>query len=387
MKNNLPVSCIELSKKNLVHNFKELKKIAKAGTEIAVVIKSNAYGHGQNEIAKILEPYADSFQINSVSELELLRKVSKKKIFVLGYVEKKEIEKAIKLGCILSIFSLEQLGHIENIAGKLKIKQEIHIPIDAYLGREGFLENEWGKFFTEIKKYKNIMLTGIYAHFANIEDTNNFTHAEKQIKKYKEAINFAESIGFKNLQKHISATSGLLVYETRLRRQENKGENHIVRLGIGVYGLWPGEHIKDSYMGKLNLKPVMTWKTKIAQIKTLPAGYAVGYGLTYMTEKETKIAVIPVGYADGYDRGLSNIGEVLIGGTRCKILGRVAMNMFVVNVNHLKSVMIEDEVVILGKQGQEEITAEEIAEKINTINYEITTRISTLLPRIIDQDR
>ena len=151
--------------------------------------------------------------------------------------------------------------------------------------------------------------------------------------------------------------------------------------------MWPGEHIKDSYMGKLNLKPVMTWKTKIAQIKTLPAGYAVGYGLTYMTEKETKIAVIPVGYADGYDRGLSNIGEVLIGGTRCKILGRVAMNMFVVNVNHLKSVMIEDEVVILGKQGQEEITAEEIAEKINTINYEITTRISTLLPRIIDQDR
>ena len=384
MKTNSHLSYIELSKKNLIHNFKELKKLAKPGTEIAVVIKSNAYGHGQNEVAKILEQYADCFQVNGISELELLRKVSKKKTFVLGYVEKNEIEKAIKLGCILSIFSLEQLEYIEKAARKLKIKQEIHIPIDAYLGREGFLENEWGKFFTEIKKCKNIKLTGIYAHFANIEDTNNFTHAEKQIKKYKEAINFAESFGFKNLQKHISATSGLLVYETRLRKQENTGENHIVRLGIGIYGMWPGEHIKDLYLGKLNLKPVMAWKTKIAQIKTLPSGHSVGYGLTYLTSSLTKVAIIPVGYADGYDRGLSNIGEVLIGGTKCKVLGRVAMNMFVVNVNHLKNINIEDEVVILGKQGKEEITAEEIAEKIGTINYEITTRFSPLLPRVID---
>jgi len=373
----LPLSHIELSSKNLIHNFKELKKITKKGTEIAVVIKSNAYGHGQNEVAKILEPYADYFQVNSIFELELLRKVTKKKTFALGYVEKNDIEKAIKLGCILSIFSLEQLEHIEKIAGKLKIKQEIHIPIDAYLGREGFLENEWGKFFTKIKRCKNIKLTGIYAHFANIEDVNDFTHAEKQIKKYKEAITLAESFGFKKLQTHISATSGLLVYE------KNKGENSVVRLGVGIYGMWPGEHIKDLYKGKLNLKPVMTWKTKIAQIKTLPAGHSVGYGLTYITASLIKVAVIPIGYADGYDRGLSNIGVVLIGGTRCKVLGRVAMNMLVVDINHLKNVSIEDGVVILGKQGKEEITAEEIAGKIDTINYEITTRISSLLPKII----
>ena len=175
--------------------------------------------------------------------------------------------------------------------------------------------------------------------------------------------------------------------------EKDKGENSVVRLGVGIYGMWPGEHIKDLYKGKLNLKPVMTWKTKIAQIKTLPSGHSVGYGLTYLTSSFTKIAVIPIGYADGYDRGLSNIGEVLIGGTKCKVLGRVAMNMFVVDVNHLKSVAIEDEVVVLGKQGKKsarphkggggEITTEEIAEKIETINYEITTRISPLLPRII----
>ena len=155
-------------------------------------------------------------------------------------------------------------------------------------------------------------MTGIYAHFANIEDTTSFTHAQKQIDKYEKALKLAEKFGFKNLQTHISATSGLLVYE------KNKGINSLVRLGIGVYGMWPSEHIKYLYKNKIELKPVLSWKTKIAQIKTLPAGSTIGYGLTYMTYVPTKIAVIPQGYADGLDRGLSNKGEVLIKGTRCK---------------------------------------------------------------------
>jgi alanine racemase len=376
LKNN-PISYIEISKNNLVFNFKKLKKIAKKGVEIAVVVKSNAYGHGQNEIIKILDSYADYFQVNSVQELELLRKISKKKTFVLGYVEKNDLKKAIKLRSILAIFSLEQLKNVEKFAKELKIKQEIHIPIDAYLGREGLLESEWKNFFEKVKKCHNIKLGGIYAHFANIEDTNNFSHAKKQIKKYQQALELAKKYGFGEIQTHISATSGLLVYE------KDRGINSVVRLGIGVYGLWPSLHIKYLYKNKFELKPVLAWKTKIAQIKILPTGRTVGYGLTYMTYVPTKIAVIPVGYADGFDRGLSNKGEVLIRGTRCKILGRIAMNMFVVSVDHLKNVKVEDEVVILGKQGKEIISAEEIAEKIDTINYEIITRISSFLPRSI----
>ncbi len=377
MKNNLPLSYIELSKENLIHNIKQFRNLAKKGTKFSVAIKGNAYGHGQNEIAKVLEPYVDYFQINSIEELSLLRKVSKKKVLLLGYVKKGDLNKAIKLGPILSVFSLEELKNIDKVSKKLKIKQEIHLPIDAYLGREGFLINELSKFFEELKKCRNIKLTGIYAHFANIEDTNNFTHAKKQIKKFGEAINIAKKFGYKNLQTHISATSGLLVYE------KNKGINNIIRLGIGVYGMWPSEHIKYQYKNKLELKPVLSWKTKIAQIKTLPAGNTIGYGLTFMTYAPTKIAVIPQGYADGIDRGLSNKAEVLINETRCKILGRIAMNMFVVDINNLKNVKIEDEVVIIGNQGKEQITAEEMAEKIDTINYEITTRLSALLPRVV----
>ncbi|KKQ87524.1 MAG: alanine racemase [Parcubacteria group bacterium GW2011_GWF2_38_8] len=370
------LSYIELSKKNLIHNLKTLKDLTKKA-KIVAVVKGNAYGHGQNEVAKILEPFVDYFQVNSIFELKLLRKISRKKTFVLGYVEKNDLSRAIKLGCILSVFSLEQMSTISAIAKSVNMVQEIHLPIDAYLGREGFLEKELPKIFTELKKYKNIKLTGIYAHFANIEDTNNFTHAEKQINKYKKAIEIAEKFGFKKLQTHISATSGLLVYE------KEKGVHPLVRLGIGVYGMWPSGHIKYLYKNKIELKPVLSWKTKIAQIKTLSAGSTIGYGLTHMVYVSTRIAVIPQGYADGLDRGLSNKGEVLIRGTRCKILGRVAMNMFVANVNHLKDIKTEDEVVIIGKQRRERITAEEIAEKIDTINYEITTRLSPLLPRIV----
>src|SRR3989338_6323500 len=375
--NSSPLSYIELSRKNLIHNVKQFRNLIKKGVKIAVVVKGNAYGHGQNEVVKILNPYVDYFQIDDVEELEKLRRVSNKKVLVLGYIQKKDLRRAIKLDCILSVLSLEQLLNISAIAKNLTTVQKIHISVDAYLGREGFLLKDLPKVFVKIKNSKNLRLTGIYAHFANIEDTTDFSHAQKQINEYKKAVRLAEQYGFKNLQTHISATSGILAYE------KNIGRHQIVRLGIGAYGMWPSENLRKKYRNKIILKPVLTWKTKIAQIKILPKGNTIGYGLTYKTTKTTKVALIPQGYSDGVDRHLSNKGTVLIRGTKCPILGRVMMNMFVVDVNHLKNVKTEDEVVLLGKQGRGEISAEEIAQKLVTINYEITTRISSLLPRIV----
>lgn len=374
----LPLSYIEISRKNLIHNVRQFRNLVKKGTNITVVVKGNAYGHGQNIVAKIVEPYVDYFFVNSVEELELLRKVSRKQVLLLGYVQKKDLVKTIKLGCILAVFSVVQLRELNKIAEKLKIKQEVHIPVDAYLGREGFLLGELSKVFQEIKKNKYIKVSGIYAHFANIEDGSSFVHAQKQIDEYARALKLAKEYGFENLQTHISSTSGILAYE------KDSGVHPIVRLGLSTYGMWPSPHLKNKHEdNKFNLKPVLSWKTKIAQIKILPKGRTIGYGLSYKTKKHTKIALIPQGYSDGVDRGLSNTGEVLIRGTRCKILGRVSMNMFTVDVSHLSNVKSEDEVVILGRQGGEEITAEEIAKKIGTINYEVTARISSLLPRVI----
>ncbi len=389
MKKNLPLSYIEISKKNLIHNIKQFRDLVKkparphdssgagGGTKISVVIKGNAYGHGQNIVAKILEPYVDYFFVNSAEELKLLRKVSQKPVLLLGYVEKSDLTQVIKLNCVLAVYSLEQIKHISTMAEICKVVQEIHISIDAYLGREGFLNSELPAVLEEIKKLKNIKFSGIYAHFANIEDTTSFTHAQRQINEYNRALVITSKFGFKNLQTHISSTSGILVYE------KGKGIHPIVRLGISIYGMWPSEHLRLLYKNKMKLKPVMSWKTKIAQIKTLPKGSTVGYGLTYKTKRKTKIALVPQGYSDGFDRGLSNKGEVLIKDTRCKVIGRISMNMFTVDVTHLKKVKIEDEVVLLGQQGKEKITAEEIGKKLNTINYEVTTRVSSLLPRIV----
>ncbi|MCE9585209.1 alanine racemase [Candidatus Nomurabacteria bacterium] len=368
-----PLSYIEISAKNLIQNIKSFKNFLKKETQISVVVKSNAYGHGLSQIVAILDNYVDCFQVDSIEELQILRKISKRKTFVFGYVQESDLSKAIKLNCTLSVFSQDYLYKIEKISNNLKRIQEVHLVVDAFLGREGVLLQELPKLFEEIKKCKYIKLTGIYSHFANIEDSKDLSHAKKQISIFNISVNLAKEYGFNNLQNHISATSGILVHEMKVN-------NPLVRIGIGAYGLWPAEHLKE--YSKINLKPILTWKTKVAQIKILPKGYTIGYGLTYKTKKETKVAIIPQGYGDGLDRRLSNKGEFLINDKRCKILGRVMMNMCVVDISHLPKIKVEDEVVILGRQGKEYITAEEIANKMGTINYEITTHISALLPRV-----
>ncbi|HAS00269.1 MAG: Alanine racemase [Candidatus Moranbacteria bacterium GW2011_GWC2_37_73] len=372
------LSRIEISKENLLHNFELIRGYIHPEAKIICVIKANAYGHGQNEVAQVLENYADYFQVDDARELKWLREVSQKPILVLGYVAKNEIEDALKLDGILAVYDLQQVREISKVAKILNKTAVVHVKIDACLGRQGVLVSEAQNFAEELKKFGNIEVNGIYSHFANIEDTSDFSHAQKQIDAYREALVIFSEAGFENVKSHISSTAGTLVYE------KNELQSSLVRLGIGLYGLWPSVELKNKFeKNDFKLKPALRWVTHIAQVKTLPENYSIGYGLTYVTSKEMKVAVIPQGYSDGYDRGLSNVGEVLIKGTRCKILGRVAMNIFVADVSHLESVAIEDEVVLLGKQGENEITAEEIAEKIGTINYEIVARISALLPRIV----
>lgn len=374
---NKSLSYIEISRKNLIHNIKQFRSLLGRDTKIAGVIKSNAYGHGDIEVVKIANNYLDYWQVDSIEELERIRTVTKKQVLVLGYLNDEGIKKAIKLGAIISAFDLIHLLKINHIASILKTKIKVHVPIDSYLGREGIMPNQVENFILEIKKLKHIELDGIYSHFANIEDTMNFTHAQKQIDTYHNCIEIFRKNGFPKIKTHISATSGILVYE------KGKNLHNIVRLGIGLYGMWPSEHLEYLNKKRIILKPIIRWVTHIAQIKVLPRNHPIGYGLTFITKKKTSIAVIPVGYADGLPRLLSNNFEVLIKGKKAKVLGRIAMNMMVVDISNIKNILIEDEVVILGQQGKAKITAEEIARESDTINYEVTTRINVLLPRVI----
>ncbi|KKP97914.1 MAG: Alanine racemase [Candidatus Moranbacteria bacterium GW2011_GWE1_36_7] len=372
------LSYIEISKENLLHNFALMKSLVKGDVKMVSVVKANAYGHGQNEVVDILDGVTDYFQVDDFRELEILRKITKKKILVLGYVAKDEMKKALEHEGILGVYDEKQILALDSISKELGRKAIVHVKIDAYLGRQGVMPEKVEEMVNCLKNCENIVVDGIYSHFANIEDTTDFSHAQKQINAFEVALKIFEKAGFDNLKTHMSASSGIMAWE------KNEGVSKLVRPGLSLYGMWPSEDLRNKLENEnFKLKPVMRWVSHIAQIKTVPKGYSIGYGLTFVTDEITKIAVIPQGYSDGFDRGLSNLGEVLIKKKRCRILGRVAMNMFVVDVSHLADVLNEDEVVLLGKQGNQEITAEEIAEKIDTINYEITTRVLALLPRIV----
>ena len=371
-----PLSSVELSKSNLIHNLKVVRSLAKPGTQLAFPVKGNAYGHGLVEIARIAERQVDFFLVNSIEELRLLRTVSQKPTLLFGYVHPSVLGEALQLGCVFGLFSLEQGMQLDRAAKKMQMVAEVHIACDALLGREGFLESAFAASFASLKKNKHLRITGMYAHFANIEDTTDFSHAQKQIDAYERMKALARHAGYDDLATHISATSGLVVYESAA------GKNTIVRTGIGAYGLWPSEALRRKYGKRIELRPVLSWKTHVAQIKTLAKGMTVGYGLTHTVSRPTTIALIPQGYSDGFPRALSSKGHVLIGGKKCPVLGRVAMNMFVADVSKVPGAQEGDEVVLIGRQGDLELSAEAVAADSGTINYEATTRISPLLPRI-----
>ena len=235
------------------------------------------------------------------------------------------------------------------------------------------------QFLKLIKASSNIELIGAATHYANIEDTTNHSYAEYQLETYKRMIATIEKAGFKLKIKHTASSAASLLF--------SKTHYDMIRFGISLYGLWPSKETYLSYRlagGKNNLlKPALTWKTRVTQIKKVPRGSFIGYGCTYRTTADSKIAILPIGYFDGYDRNISNLGYVLIKGQRAPVRGRVCMDIIMVDVTNIAGVKLEDEVVLLGRQGDEVITAEQMAGWAQTINYEIISRINPLLPRIV----
>jgi len=220
------------------------------------------------------------------------------------------------------------------------------------------------------------ILEGVATHFANIEDTTNHAFAKRQLEVFQAALEALRAAGYEVPVPHAACSAAAILFP----------ESHfsLVRVGIASYGIWPSKETRVSagHLGlDFELRPVLSWKTKVAQIKTVPAGAYVGYGCSWRAPADSRLAVLPMGYADGYDRKLSNVGHVLIGGRRAPIRGRVCMNVTIADVTHLLDVSLEDEVVLLGTQGEEHITAETMAEWVGTIPYEVLARISPALPR------
>ncbi len=372
---------IEISRKALKENIRQFRGLIGKNKILCPCVKGNAYGHGIKECSEIfINSGADWLAVNALYEAEILRKSGiKSPIYILGYVPLNDLEEAVKLNCRLVVYNKETVHKLGKIKTNKKIK--IHLKIETGNNRQGVLLENLFDFIAYIKEFKNIEIEGISTHFANIEDTRDYSYPKIQIGKFKQAIKISEDLGLKIPIKHCAnSAASILFSETYF---------DMVRPGISTYGMWPSEETYKSYLfkktnglTKFHLKPAFTWKTKIAQIKNIEANEFIGYGCTYKTKQKTKIAVLPVGYYDGYDRGVKN-AYVLVGGEKAKVLGRICMNMIMIDVTKIPSVNLEDEVVLIGQSGEKIITPEEFAKWAGTINYEITTRINERIPRII----
>lgn len=335
------------------------------------VVKSNAYGHGVDLVSEAIKDSVDWFATVNLDEALHLRKLGiKKPILVLSYYDLNSVSEAIKQNISLVVYDLKQTQSISKAAKKLKTIANIHLKVDTGTSRLGINPVQVALFIHKILNLPNLKIQGVFSHFAASEEDIEFT--KKQNHLFNSAIEELEWRGVHPI-KHIACTAAGIVVPN--------SQHDLVRLGIGLYGLWPSLEAKKR--AKFELKPVLSWHTRIIQIKSFSKGSYVGYGMTYQTKRETKLAVLPVGYFDGYDRKLSNSGEVLIAGKRCKLLGRVCMNLIMVDVTDVKKVKVGDEAILIGRQGKEEITADELAKKIGTINYEVVARINSLVERVL----
>ncbi len=358
---------VEVSREALENNIRVVRGLLKPETKLLAVVKSNAYGHGLVETAKIFcETGADWLGVDNIDEAILLRESGiKVPILVMGYTPVDRFEEAVKNDLRLTSYNLLPKSLVPNIYPAL------HLKIDTGMSRQGILVLELSEFLKSLPAGVNI--EGVFTHFANADNLDDRSYPNLQLANFNKALKIFQEHDIKPAIRHAVATTGLLTMP--------EAQLDMVRIGIAFYGLWPSAEFSDKFK-KLKLKPTLSWKTRIVQIKNIKTGTPVGYGINENVKKDTKIAVLPVGYYDGYDRALSSVGEVLIDGKRCKILGRVSMNLVVADATNVKNTNVGDEVVLIGEQGKERIVAEELAGKIGTISYEVVSRINPLLPRI-----
>lgn len=367
---------VEFSKSAFLHNLALFKKLAGPNVVLAPNAKGNAYGHGLVECAQILQQANVNYLcINSPFEAKKLRESNvSTPLLMVGYTPLSDLEKMIDLKVDLVIYNLETLQKLIEI----KKPVNLHLKIETGNHRQGIEIKNLPLWVEKIKKYDFLNIKGISTHFADLEDRISHSYALEQLNKFREAVQLLKNSGVNPDYKHCANTAALLMLP--------EAHFNFVRLGIGTYGLWPSEKTKiatETLHEKIELKPVLSWKTIVAQIKEVKKGALVGYGCTHEMTHDGQIAVLPVGYYDGYCRAHSNTGHVLIKGQKAPVIGRICMNMMMVDITSIADIKLEEEVVLLGKQGNEEIAAERLAEWSGTINYEVTTRINERIPRIL----
>lgn len=372
-------SWVEIDRSALIHNLRAFRRLIGPDVKLMPVVKANAYGHGLPEVSSLAarSGLADWLGVNSLEEgLALRRQGIRLPVLVLGYVPLSGLTQAVRSGLRLTVYNEETARSLSLLAGRRPVP--LHIKLETGTNRQGVGMEKAVRLARFIERSDKLKLEGYSTHFANIEDTLDRSFPQDQMQRYQSMLAGLERRGLGAPLAHTACTAAAVIFPQTRRS--------LVRVGIGIYGLWPSRETMLSSQGLnpwLVLRPVLTWKTRVAQVKDVPSGSYVSYGCTYRTTRRSRLAVLPVGYYDGYDRKLSNTAHVLIRGRRAPVRGRVCMNLCVADVTDIPGVGPEDEVALLGSQGRERISAEQLAAWIGTINYEAVTRINPLLPRLV----
>jgi alanine racemase len=372
---------VEIDSSALIHNIHQFRRLIGEKRKLLAMVKANAYGHGILEVSRIaVRAGVDWLGVHSLEEGILLRKQGLTcPILVVGYVPLDGLKEAVAHDLRLTVYNFETLDKLPPICRQLQKKAFLHVKVETGTYRQGIMEEDVLSFMKKAKESPDLVLEGISSHFANIEDTTDHAYAQSQLQNFKRVLRELEQNKVEILLKHMSCSASAILFPDTYF--------DMVRAGIGMYGLWPS---KETFLScslqkrePLLLKPVLSWKTRIAQVKKVPKGSFIGYGCTYRVSRETTLAVLPMGYYDGYDRRLTNSSYVLIKGKRAPLRGRIAMDFIMVDATDIPEFKLEDEVVLLGKDADDSITADDLASLLGTINYEIVTRINPLIPRII----
>ncbi len=368
---------VEIDLDNLANNIQEVRRLTKPGVKIAAVIKANGYGHGAVKIAPILlENGAEVIAVAILDEAIELREAGfKVPIFVLGYTDPSRASEIIEYDIEQTVFSIDLAKALSDEAIKQGKKAKVHIKIDTGMGRIGFLPNHLViDKIKEIISLPSIVFEGLFTHFASADESDK-AYTIQQFEKFERVLYQLEKEGIKPNVRHVANSATIIDLPTM--------HLDMVRPGIMLYGLLPSREV---ILQNVNLKQVMTLKTKITNVKEISKGDSVGYSRKFVARGKTVIASLPIGYADGLFRSLSNIAEALVHGKRVPVVGKICMDQCMIDVTGIDDVKVGDEVVLFGSQGEEMIHIDELADAIGTINYEIVCAINRRVPRVYIKD-
>lgn len=358
-------------------NMRSMRDNLPASTLIMGSVKADGYGHGSVPVAKTIEPYVFGYAVATIDEGIILRRHGiNKTILILGVTHESRYEDLLRYDIRTAMFQYEKAKKLSDLALKQGKKAVVHLALDTGMSRIGMkADREHAKEAAAIAALEGIEVEGLFTHFARADETDKSAY-EEQYRRYKEFLGYLKELGVKIPIRHCSNSAGIV---------ESLESNHMdmVRAGIAIYGMYPSDEVDHN---SVKLTPAMEIKSCITYIKEIEAGTAVSYGGTFVADHTMKVATIPVGYGDGYVRSLSGKGDVLIHGKREAILGRICMDQFMVDVTDIPDVQEDDEVTLLGSDGAECITMEELAEKSGGFHYEMICDIGKRIPRVYLKD-